>query len=93
MLVMEISFEAVKNVFLNVLEGRMTREEADRWAYSIVKASESEDLICTHPEDKKRIWEGVMYLYGIDLMEKPSEYLHTEEDIRKTLQNILNVNK
>jgi hypothetical protein len=27
---------------------------------------------------KDRIWEGVMYLYGIDTMEAPEQYLHTE---------------
>jgi hypothetical protein len=34
---------------------------------------------------KDRIWEGVMYLYGIDTMEAPEQYLHTEDDIRSAM--------
>lgn len=83
---MRIILESVRKVFSDVLEGRMTREEADRWAYIIVQASESQELIFFPPDEKKRIWDGIMYLYGIDLMEKPGEYLHTDEDIRLAMQ-------
>ena len=79
---MEISLKEVKKVFLDVLEDRMTREEADRWAYAVVCASESGSLMFSPQADTERIWEGIMYLYGIDIMEHPHEYLHTKEDIR-----------
>ena len=79
---MKITLKEVKKVFVDVLNGRMTREEADRWAYAVVHASESGNLVFSPKEDKKRIWDGIMYLYGIDMMENPNEYLHTEEDIR-----------
>ena len=83
---MEVTLEAVRSVFVDVLEGRMTREAADRWAYSVVRESGSGTLTFAPPEEKARIWAGVMYLYGIDTMEAPGEYLHTEEDIRVAMQ-------
>ena len=82
---MEVTLEAVRSVFVDVLEGRMAREAADRWAYSVVRESESGTLTFAPPEEKARIWAGVMYLYGIDTMEAPGEYLHIEEDIRAAM--------
>ncbi|MDT4329325.1 hypothetical protein ACQE3E_07080 [Methylomonas sp. MED-D] len=83
---MEITLEVVRSVFVDVLEGRMTREAADRWAYAITRESESGTLTFAPHEEMARIWAGVMYLYGIDTMEEPGEYLHTEEDIRTAMQ-------
>jgi hypothetical protein len=83
---MKIDIEAVRNVFLNVLAGRMTREEADRWAYALIQQSEANALIFIPESNKKCIWDGIMYLYGIDLMEEPGKYLHTDEDIRSAMK-------
>lgn len=83
---MNLDLDKVRKVFLDVLEGRMTREAADRWAYSIVSESESGVLTFEPPRERARIWEGVMYLCGIDIMEVPGEYLHTEEDIRVAME-------
>ncbi|MEX8505361.1 hypothetical protein [Leptothrix ochracea] len=79
---MEIDLEAVRRVFCDVLDGRMTREAADRWAYDVVQQSETGSLMFSPVNARDRIWEAVMYLYGIDTMEAPGQYLHTEEDIR-----------
>lgn len=83
---MELNIDAVRNVFRDVLEGRMTREAADRWAYAVVRASELGDLSFVPPDEEDRIWSGVMYLYGIDIMEPPGEYLHTVEDIQSAMR-------
>lgn len=82
---MEIDLETVRRVFCDVLDGRMTREAADRWAYGVVQQSEAGSVTFSPVNAKDRIWEGVMYLYGIDTMEAPGQYLHTEEDIRSAM--------
>ncbi len=82
---MEIDLEAVRCVFCDVLEGRMTREAADRWAYGVMQESEAGSLMFSPVNARDRIWEGVMYLYGIDNMVAPGQYLHTEEDIRAAM--------
>ncbi len=78
---MEITLEQVKSIFEDVLNKRITREEADRWAYSVIAAAETNSLTIVPNEKRDQVWNGVMYLYGIDLMVNPGEYLHTEEDI------------
>jgi hypothetical protein len=82
----EVDLQAVRRVFEDVLSGRMTREQADRWAYSVVQHEEAGNLTFTPPSDKQRIWAGVMYLYGVDAMESPGEYLHTDWDIRTAME-------
>ena len=84
---MEIDIESVRNVFRDVLTGQMTREHADRWAYSLIQQSEAGTLTFVPESDKKRIWDGIMYLYGVDVLEGPGEYLHTDEDIRSAMHN------
>lgn len=83
---MEIDLESVRNVFHEVLAGRMTREAADRWAYELVQQSEMGSLSFVPESEKRRIWDAILYLYGVDSMEEPGEYLHTDEDIRAAMQ-------
>ncbi len=82
---MEVSCDDVKKVFLALINGDISRESADRWAYEITQASERKELIFAPPNDQDRIWEGVMYLYGVDLQEEPGQYLFSEEDIREAM--------
>ncbi len=65
---MQIDIKAVRDVFRDVLAGRMTREAADRWANALVQQSEAGALSFVPESEKKRIWDGIMYLYGVDLM-------------------------
>lgn len=83
---MEIDLKTVWRAFDDVLSGRMSREQADRWAYSVVQSEEAGALTYLPSSDKQRIWSGVMCLYGLDAMESPGEYLHTDEDIRAAMK-------
>ena len=82
---MEVDLQAVRQVFEDVLNGRMSREQADRWAYAVVKEEESGVVKYSPPRARERIWAGVMYLYGIDAMKTPNEYLHCNDDIREAM--------
>jgi hypothetical protein len=85
---MEINIDAVLDVFNDLLTGRMTREDADRWAYAIVQLSDKGGVTFTPAFDRKRIWDGVMYLYGVDLIDQSKDYLHTDEEIRFAMQRL-----
>jgi hypothetical protein len=80
---MEIDLQAVRRVFEDVLNGRMLREQADRWAHTVLQEEETGIVTYLPPDERERIWAGVMYLYGIDTMTAPNAYLHTDDDIRK----------
>lgn len=83
---MKLDLETVRGVFHDVLAGRMTREAADRWAFSVVQREDAGSVTYVPPADRERIWAGVMYLYGLDTLEAPGEYLHSDEDIRAALK-------
>jgi hypothetical protein len=82
---MELGLEAVIRVFDDVLNGRMSRERADRWAYAVVQEEETGVVKYSPPGERERIWAGVMYLYGIDAMTGPDAYLHSGDDIREAM--------
>jgi hypothetical protein len=82
---MEVDLQAVRRVFKDVLSGRMSREQADRWAYAVVREEETGVVTYSPPRERERIWAGVMYLYGIDTMKAPNAYLHSNDDIREAM--------
>jgi hypothetical protein len=82
---MELNLKAVRRVFEDVLNGQMSREAADRWAYAVVQEEETGVVKYAPPRARERIWAGVMYLYGIDTMKAPSAYLHSDDDIREAM--------
>ncbi|MCP5326640.1 MAG: hypothetical protein H7A09_10010 [Oceanospirillaceae bacterium] len=85
---MEITLADLRRVFQEVLDGRLSREAADRWAYDVVKKSELGTLAFSPTEDEQKIWAGIMYLYGIDSKESPDEYLHSIDDIREAMNRL-----
>jgi hypothetical protein len=86
---MEVDLQAVCRVFEDVLNGSMLREQADRWAYAVVQEEETGVVTYSPPFERERIWAGVMYLYGINTMKAPNEYLHSNDDIREAMMAIL----
>jgi hypothetical protein len=78
---MHVDLQAVCRVFEETLSGSMSREQADRWAYAVVQEEEAGVVTYSPPCDRQRIWAGVMYLYGVDTMKAPGEYLHSDNDI------------
>jgi hypothetical protein len=86
---MEVDLQAVRRVFKDVLNGHMLREQADRWAYAVVREEETGVVTYSPPRERERIWAGVMYLYGIDTMKAPNTYLHSNDDIREAMMAIV----
>jgi len=82
---MEVDLQAVRRVFEDVLNGRMLREQADRWAYTVVREEETGVVTYSPLGERERIWAGVMYLYGIDTRTAPNVYLHSNDDIRQAM--------
>jgi hypothetical protein len=82
---MEVSLQAVRRIFEDVLNGRMSREQADRWASVVVREEEAGIVVFSPPHEREHTWAGVMYLYGIDAMKAPGAYLHSIDDIREAM--------
>jgi hypothetical protein len=57
-----------------VLKGELTREEVSNWASHYVMAD--------YPTiDDEIVWDFLKIICGIDLLDSPTSYLHTDEDI------------
>jgi len=69
----------VERKFVELLAGRSTRDEVDRWAARWVAADDSN-------VDDDVVWWGLMQLFGIDMRHGPGEpYLHDTEQISEWL--------
>lgn len=84
----KISLREIKEVFSDILSAKISRKDADRWAYSLFKADQEERLVFSPSEDAEKIMKSIMFLYGIDIEDAPGEYLHSEEDIEDFLKNL-----
>jgi hypothetical protein len=82
---MHVDLETVRRVFEGVLSGSISRAQADRWAYAVVQQEETGVVTYSPPRERERIWAGVMYLYGVDTMKAPGEYLHSDNDISEAM--------
>jgi hypothetical protein len=83
---MEVDLLTIRRMFEDVLSGQITRERADRWAYSIVQKEEAGVLKYVPPGDRECIWAGIIYLYGVDMRKGPNEYLHTNDDVMTAMK-------
>jgi hypothetical protein len=86
---MHVDLQTVRRVFEGVLSGSISREQADRWAYTVVQQEETGVVTYSPPRERERIWAGVMYLYGVDTMKAPGEYLHSDNDISEAMNTKL----
>ena len=82
---MQVNLKTGRGVFECVLSGCMSRDQADRWAYAVVQQEEAGVATYAPARDRDRIWAGVMYLYGVDTMKAPGEYLHSDDDINAAM--------
>ncbi|MFF4776661.1 hypothetical protein [Microtetraspora fusca] len=73
--------EEIEERFVAILEGRLSRDEADRWAVRWVTDG---DLVWEAPE-----WWALNLLAGIDLLAGPTgDYLHDDEQVRAWLHEL-----
>lgn len=78
---MELSRKDIDDVFQCLIEKKITREDADRWAYARIKSFDSGELIFKPKKDEELLWDAIQYLYGIDTKLCPDEYMHSIDDI------------
>ncbi len=78
---MEVTLDQVRSVFGDILQNRMTREEASVWAFSVISASDNDSLTLIPNEKKDKVWKGIVFLGGVDLIGISDGYLFNEEDI------------
>lgn len=73
--------DEIEQCFIAVLDGRMSRDEADRWAWRWV----SDDGLAWDDV----AWWALSLLHGIDLRNGPNEdFLLDDEQVRRELEEL-----
>jgi len=81
---MRLTKEDIQKTFTCLIDGRLSREEADRWAYQRMQAFDNKSLVFEPTVDESFLWDAIQYLYGIDTKVSSDEYMHSIEDIKET---------
>lgn len=84
---MDVDLAVVRKVYSDVLSKNITRESADRWAFSVMERWASGTVAFVPASDEEEIWGAVMYLYGIDARKTPEKYLQSDQDISKEMSD------
>jgi hypothetical protein len=79
-MIMQVSANEVKEIFQQLIDEKLSREEVAEWAYSRTQAYDNEQLEFFPLEEELKIWETLQYFEGVDLKENPDKYLHVKSD-------------
>lgn len=86
---MQITLQEVIQKFIDLLNDKISHEDAANWAYSIIEQEELENVIFIPFEDKKKIWPALKFLCEIDHKNKSGVYLHDKDEIRKESNKLM----
>jgi hypothetical protein len=78
---MKLTVFELKQVFLNVIDEKISFEDASNWAFEMFEL-EDEEKLEYEDQDSQKIFEGLSFLHGLDLLVKPDSYLHSMKDVQ-----------
>lgn len=90
---MLLTLDLLKKVFLDVIEGKKTFEKASSWAYERIRENEVGKLELDPSEDRSKIFLGLTYLVGVDLLESPGVYFYSIQNVRDEFNRLFNGNR
>lgn len=84
---MEITIKEIQSIFVKLINEKIDREEADRWAYKRWQLYHSNSLKFIPISKREVILNALDYLYGIDIQDNPNEYLHSLKEIKEIFKD------
>lgn len=87
---MKISLLDVKKVFNDLLNRKISREDAEAWARIRMNALDNQDLIFDPPIKEELLWKAVIYLSGVGLKISPDKYMEDDLGIKETFNTYWN---
>lgn len=90
-----ITLEEILNKYKEILDSKITREEAESFANKLMKAEDNYNLVYIPKSDEKIIWDEIIFLSMIDSQYKEPQdgvkyYMYQEEDIKNHIKKIAN---
>ena len=83
---MQLTLDEISETFEKLIDGKITREDADRRAYMRMQAFDLGQLEFVPAAEEQVLWSAIQYLYGIDTKVSPIEYMHSIEEIREAFE-------
>lgn len=87
---MEISLLDVQKVFNDLLNHKISRENAEEWARLRMNALDNRDLIFDPPIEEELLWKAVIYLSGVGLKISHDKYMEDDIGIKETFNTYWN---
>ena len=85
---MILTVDDIKKVFEDLIDGKITREDANQWAYNLMQARDNFDLIRLPENYSEKLRDkGIMYLLAADLKINSSEYFEEMKYIEEFYKN------
>ena len=72
-----VSIANVRQVFEQLISGKLSREDASKWAADMLENDERGVLEVVPGHDSPKVFRGLTYLIGVDLLESPGRFLHS----------------
>lgn len=80
---MKISLLDVQQVFNDLLNHKISRDDAEEWARVRMNALDSNELIFDPTTQEELLWKAVIYLSGVGLKISPDQYMEDEYGIKE----------
>ncbi|MFC1398726.1 MULTISPECIES: hypothetical protein [Acinetobacter calcoaceticus/baumannii complex] len=87
---MKISLLDVQEVFNDLLNYKISREDAEEWARKRMNALDNQDLLFDPPIKEELLWKAVIYLSGVGLKISPNKYMEDEIGIKEMFSTYWN---
>ncbi|EMZ3200979.1 hypothetical protein ACWY38_003549 [Acinetobacter baumannii] len=87
---MKISLLDVQQVFNDLLNHKISREDAEEWARKRMNALDNQDLIFDPPIKEELLWKAVINLSGVGLKISPDTYMEDDIGIKEMFNTYWN---
>ena len=77
---MKVFLNEISQAFDSIIKEEKPREEVASWASKLLFAADDDKLEYDPPYEEDRIWDGIGYLMGVDLLNIDGSYLHSIEN-------------
>ena len=80
---MKVSLLEVINILNELIEGKLSGEDASGWARKRHVAEDAGKLEYEPASKERAIWDAILYFEGVDLKDGPNSCLHEVDDFRE----------
>ncbi len=82
---MIVTLNEIDMVLHQLLNSDIPREEASNWATRLMEHNDNDQLEYIPTTSKDEIWDAILFILGIDMLDAPGSYLHDKQNIQDYL--------